>query len=211
MKPLRLSHGSIHAVLLSLILVLCFEQHSCFHGVPAGRIQWGILPSTSFPSFNPVANIRLRAQPKRQEKTVVERTFQEADIATVASSPSSALSQSSKFTTPSSTSSLSSTIASIVNTTEVDKIISNLPIGDKYALLIQSYAGKILESASSNSASEKVDRDLLKKIEVLYSEMILRSITPEKKSIQNIIDASSTFCNVETFSKSLKLLKKGKA
>ncbi len=200
----------------SIFLILLFIQsHECYHRLTYSQMSPGILSST-FSQFRHGSSSRQLMQPKQKEKSKGERKLLEKNISSsqikVPSSDSSSLSKTSSTTSasPASTPSLFSSISSIIDTSEVDKIISSLPIADKYALLIQSYAGKILESSANTADGEKNDRDLLKKIELLYSEMILRSISPEKKSIQYIIDSSSSFGNVELFSKTLKLLKKGK-
>ena len=46
-------------------------------------------------------------------------------------------------------------------------------------------------------------------MELLYLEMLQKSIKPEEKGVINIIDASASFCSVDKLGRTVKLLKSG--
>jgi len=97
---------------------------------------------------------------------------------------------------PSELSKLSSSSGSGLN-----DIIDSLSDTEKYTFLIQSLATKILEN--SNSPSE----ESMKKISTLYSEMISKSVKPDGKTAQYLLDASATFCDCDLLGNSLRSIK----
>jgi hypothetical protein len=90
-----------------------------------------------------------------------------------------------------------------VSDSELNKMLDSLPIDEKYSLLLQSYANKIL-------GEKNLDLELISKMESLYYEMLQKFIQPDIKGSQLLIDASSAFCNIEIITKTLRLLKAGK-
>eukprot|EP01038_Epipyxis_sp_PR26KG_P005444 gene5444-7537_t len=85
---------------------------------------------------------------------------------------------------------------------DLTALLENMPINEKYTLLLQSYCKKILEMKSPTAESSK---DLVRKMDTLYYEMIQKSIPPEKSASQSLLDASASFCNVDIIGKALRL------
>jgi hypothetical protein len=86
---------------------------------------------------------------------------------------------------------------------ELNKILDSLPTDEKYSLLLQSYANKILDQ-------KNLDLELISKMESLYYEMLQKCIQPDVKGSQLLIDASSSFCNIDIVTKTIRLVKAGK-
>jgi len=86
--------------------------------------------------------------------------------------------------------------------TELNSLLDKMPINEKYSILLQSYATKILES-------NKKDASLLDKMESLYNEMIQKRISPEGKGSSGFLDAAASFCSVDKLSRALRLMKAG--
>jgi len=89
---------------------------------------------------------------------------------------------------------------------ELKTLMDNMPVDEKYTLLLQSYSTAILERRIQADKSI----DLLQNMELLYNEMIQQSIVPQPMAVQAMIDASSKFGNVAVMSKAARLIKAGK-
>lgn len=81
-------------------------------------------------------------------------------------------------------------------------LLENMPVAEKYSLLLQSYATNIIDSTNRTVAA-------LDTMESLFTEMLSKSIAPSEKSSKLLIDASSTFCSSIKLGKSLQLAKAG--
>ena len=77
-----------------------------------------------------------------------------------------------------------------------------MPIGEKYAVLLQSYATNIMDNTNRTTAA-------MDTMESLVTEMLSKSILPSDKAVKMLIDASSTFCNSIKLGKSLQLSRTG--
>ena len=82
-------------------------------------------------------------------------------------------------------------------------LLENMPIAEKYSLLLQSYATNIIDNSNRTTAA-------LETMDLLFTEMLSKSIAPSEKSSKLLIDASSTFCSSIKLGKSLQLAKAGK-
>ena len=82
----------------------------------------------------------------------------------------------------------------------LNNLLENMPLPEKYALLLQSYATNIMDS--TNRTVEAMNT-----METLFTEMLGKSILPSEKSSKLLIDAASTFCNSIKLGKSLQLSK----
>ena len=82
-------------------------------------------------------------------------------------------------------------------------LLENMPIAEKYSLLLQSYATNIIDNSNRTTAA-------LDTMDLLFTEMLSKSIAPSEKSSKLLIDASSTFCSSIKLGKSLQLAKAGK-
>lgn len=82
-------------------------------------------------------------------------------------------------------------------------LLDNMPIAEKYSLLLQSYASNIIDNSNRTIAA-------LDTMDSLFTEMLSKSIAPSEKSSKLLIDASSTFCSSIKLGKSLQLAKAGK-
>lgn len=85
---------------------------------------------------------------------------------------------------------------------DINQLISDLPMTDKYQLLLQSYSSKILYNSSK-------DASVLQNMEDLFAEMLSKSISPDDKTVQSFVDCAASFCNVQKITSALKLLKQG--
>lgn len=85
---------------------------------------------------------------------------------------------------------------------ELNTLLESMPTAEKYNLLIQSYAGSVLDEGARNSS-------LMQKIESLFMEMIEQSIEPTMKSSELMLTASASFRNNEQFGRSLQFIKAG--
>jgi hypothetical protein len=74
---------------------------------------------------------------------------------------------------------------------------------DKYNLLLQSYANNILDNNDKN----KNNNDDYNAMEILYNEMIKRSLKPTIKSTEFLINSCATFTNSVKLGRSLQLSK----
>lgn len=83
-------------------------------------------------------------------------------------------------------------------------LLDNMPIAEKYSLLLQSYASNIIDNSNRTIAA-------LDTMDSLFTEMLSKSIAPSEKSSKLLIDASSTFCSSIKLGKSLQLAKAGKS
>mmetsp|Transcript_8471 Transcript_8471/g.12622 ORF Transcript_8471/g.12622 Transcript_8471/m.12622 type:complete len:515 (+) Transcript_8471:2-1546(+) len=83
---------------------------------------------------------------------------------------------------------------------ELNSLLEKMPVNEKYSLLLQSYATRILES-------KKKDINLLEKMEGLYKEMIQKRISPDGKGSSGFLDAAASFCSVDKLSRALRLMK----
>jgi hypothetical protein len=86
---------------------------------------------------------------------------------------------------------------------KLNTLLESMPVAEKYALLLQSYASNILDSTNRTVAA-------LDTMESLFAEMLSKSISPSEKSSKLLIDAASTFCSSMKLGKSLQLAKAGK-
>lgn len=85
----------------------------------------------------------------------------------------------------------------------LNSLLENMPIAEKYSLLLQSYATNIIDNSNRTAAA-------LDTMDLLFTEMLSKSIAPSEKSSKLLIDASSTFCSSIKLGKSLQLAKAGK-
>ena len=100
-------------------------------------------------------------------------------------------------------SSLSPASLALLKTNDsLDSLMQNMPISEKYSLLLQSYATSIMEDSDRTMSA-------LNTMENLYLEMLSKAITPSSRSSKLLIDASSTFCSSIVLGKSLQLSKAG--
>ena len=81
-------------------------------------------------------------------------------------------------------------------------LLDNMPVAEKYSLLLQSYASNIIDNSNRTIAA-------LDTMDSLFTEMLSKSIAPSEKSSKLLIDASSTFCSSIKLGKSLQLAKAG--
>lgn len=81
-------------------------------------------------------------------------------------------------------------------------LLENMPIAEKYAVLLQSYATDIIDNTNRTIAA-------LDTMDLLFTEMLSKSIAPSEKASKLLIDASSTFCSSIKLGKSLQLAKAG--
>ena len=84
----------------------------------------------------------------------------------------------------------------------IEKILDNMPVAEKYSILLQSYASNIMDNTNRTAAA-------MSTMEALYMEMLTSSVTPTVKSSKLLIDAASTFSNSIKLGKSLQLSKAG--
>ena len=82
-------------------------------------------------------------------------------------------------------------------------LLENMPVAEKYSLLLQSYASNIIDNSNRTIAALDI-------MDSLFTEMLSKSIAPSEKSSKLLIDASSTFCSSIKLGKSLQLVKAGK-
>lgn len=78
-------------------------------------------------------------------------------------------------------------------------MLDKLPLEDKYAMMIQSYATGILDK------TKRGDGSTMDSMESLYIEMLSSSVRPTQRTSQNLIDAASTFCNSAKLGRALQL------
>jgi hypothetical protein len=81
-------------------------------------------------------------------------------------------------------------------------LLENMPLAEKYAVLLQSYATDIIDNTNRTIAA-------LDTMDLLFTEMLSKSIAPSEKASKLLIDASSTFCSSIKLGKSLQLAKAG--
>lgn len=81
---------------------------------------------------------------------------------------------------------------------ELTSMLESMPTSEKYSLLIQSYANKLLSDPNR-------DATLLSTMESLYIEMIAGGSRPTDKSSELLITASSSFCNSAKLGRALQL------
>ena len=81
-------------------------------------------------------------------------------------------------------------------------LLENMPLAEKYAVLLQSYATDIIDNTNRTIAA-------LDTMDSLFTEMLSKSIAPSEKAYKLMIDASSTFCSSIKLGKSLQLAKAG--
>ena len=84
----------------------------------------------------------------------------------------------------------------------LNKLLESMPLQEKYALLLQSYATNIMDNTNRTV-------EAMTTMETLFMEMLSKSILPTDKSSKQLIDAASTFCNSIKLGKSLQLSKAG--
>lgn len=82
---------------------------------------------------------------------------------------------------------------------ELGAMLDKLPLDEKYAMMIQSYATGILDKTNRGDGST------MDSIESLYIEMLSSSVRPTQQTSQNLIDAASTFCNSAKLGRALQL------
>lgn len=82
---------------------------------------------------------------------------------------------------------------------ELGAMLDKLPLEEKYAMMIQSYATGILDKKIRGDGST------MDSIESLYIEMLSSSVRPTQQTSQNLIDAASTFCNSAKLGRALQL------
>lgn len=85
------------------------------------------------------------------------------------------------------------------------QLVESMPAAEKYTFLIQSYATTIKDSASTRNNT------LMDMIENLCSEMITKSLPPNKRTIRYMIDAAASFSSSARLGKTLQLGKAGGA
>lgn len=95
---------------------------------------------------------------------------------------------------------------SIRTESELKTLMDNMPLDEKYSLLLQSYSTNIFEG--KNKPDKNIET--LKIIESLYNEMIQKSISPDSKAAQAFIDSAATFCNAAVMSKTIRFIKASK-
>lgn len=98
--------------------------------------------------------------------------------------------------------SLSSINALESSTPELNALLNNMPLADKYSILIESYAKDLSQSFPKKSENFAL-------IESLYSEMIEKSIAPTEKATFSFLNAASLFCNPAQLGQSIQLIKSG--
>ena len=81
-------------------------------------------------------------------------------------------------------------------------LLENMPLAEKYSVLLQSYATDIIDNSNRTIAA-------LDTMDSLFTEMLSKSIAPSEKASKLMIDASSTFCSSIKLGKSLQLAKAG--
>lgn len=83
-----------------------------------------------------------------------------------------------------------------------------MPTNEKYNILLQSYATKIMSQQTSTSEiANRNNQTLMNTMENLYIEMMQKSIKIERKTAQYMIDASSAFADTVKIGRSLQLIK----
>ena len=82
-------------------------------------------------------------------------------------------------------------------------LLESMPLTDKYSLLLQSYAGSIMDRSASDTAT------VLKTMESLYTEMLCLSIKPGEASARSMLNAASAFCNSEKLAEVMQVVKAG--
>ena len=89
------------------------------------------------------------------------------------------------------------------NDNELNSRLNTLSDVDKYNLLLQSYANNILDNNNNN----KDNNNDYNAMEILYNEMIKRSLKPTIKSTEFLINSCTTFTNSVKLGRSLQLSK----
>jgi hypothetical protein len=84
---------------------------------------------------------------------------------------------------------------------DIDDLIQEMPIAEKYTLLLQSYTNQILENSK--------DMALWNKLQDVCTSMLQKNILPTDKSVQNVLDAASAYCRIDIMSQALNILRKG--
>ncbi len=83
------------------------------------------------------------------------------------------------------------------------QLVETMPAADKYTFLIQSYASTIKDSTLAKNNT------LMDMIENLCTEMITKSLPPNKRTIRYMIDAAASFSSSSRLGKTLQLGKAG--
>ena len=86
---------------------------------------------------------------------------------------------------------------------QLRSLLESMPLTDKYSLLLQSYAGSIMDRSASDAAT------VLKSMESLYTEMLCLSIKPGEPSARSMLNAASAFCNSGKLAEVMQLVKAG--
>lgn len=89
-----------------------------------------------------------------------------------------------------------------VSNNDVNKMLEEMSLPDKYYLLLQSYGSKIMESSKRDSA-------LFDKMDSLFDSMLQKSIAPDDRSAQYLLDSAALFGRVEVMTRALRLTKAG--
>jgi hypothetical protein len=87
-------------------------------------------------------------------------------------------------------------------TNQLTSLLENMPLAEKYSLLLKSYASNIIDNSNRNATT-------LSTMESLFNEMVQKAIVPDIAASQSLIDAASTFCSSAKMGGVLQLSKAG--
>jgi hypothetical protein len=90
-------------------------------------------------------------------------------------------------------------------TNQLKTLMEKMPLDEKYALLLQSYAGSIMDRGAAADSADKV----FKSMESLYTEMLCLSIRPSEGCARSMLNAGATFLSSEKLAEVLQLVKAG--
>lgn len=86
---------------------------------------------------------------------------------------------------------------------EINRLLENMSLEEKYSIILQSYSSKVTSEGNTK------DENVMNQMETLYMEMIANRISPDDKCTEKILNAAASFCNLQRITKAIRLLKKG--
>lgn len=104
-----------------------------------------------------------------------------------------------------------STLIPFVNTQELTSRLDNMPLSEKYILLIESYTKDILQAKDNNKMNKS---QLMESIESLYTEMIQQpnefKTDAVKQATSSLLTSASFFFNTIQLAQAVQLAKAGR-
>lgn len=93
---------------------------------------------------------------------------------------------------------------------ELTSLLSDMPLQEKYSILIESFTKKLSQTKSNSNLENKKNQEVFSSIKSLYAEMISQGILPTPQSNLNLLNAAALLFNTATLGLIIQLLKSGK-